>query len=326
MNRREAILAFATFGAAPFVAYAQRAGKVYRVAYLQIAPRKAQLHLIEAFERGLSERGYVIGRNVLIEYRFADGKIERLPELVEELVHLRVDVIFTGVNPDIRAAQRATTTIPIVTGVALYPVEDGLVASLGRPGGNVTGLTQNAGDELAKRLQLLRQVKPDLTRAAALSGAGMSFNAAMFETLERAASSLGMAVVPLVIRGAEDVGRAFAEIERANAGGLLAFSGPIPLANRTSIISMAARKKLPVIWPDQRSVIEGGLMSYGADVADLFRRAGGYIDRILKGAKPADLPFEQPTKFVLAVNLKTAETLGLTIPRSLLLQADKVIE
>ena len=323
--RSLAVVAFsvlATLGSAT----AQQAEKVYRVGYLQISPRSAQAHLVEAFERGMSERGYAIGRNVLIEYRFADGKIERLPELAADLVRLKVDVIVTGVNPNIRAAQRATTTIPIVTAIALYPVEDGLVASLGRPGGNVTGLTQHAGEEVAKRLQLLREVTPGLTRVAALSGAGMSYNSLMFKTLEGTAGRLGMAVVPLEIRGAEDVGHAFAEIDRAQARGLLVFSGPIPLANRASIISMAAKKKLPAIWPDRQHVIDGGLMSYGPDVADLFRRAAGYVDRILKGAKPADLPFEQPTKFVLAVNLRTARALGITMPQSILVQADHLVD
>ena len=307
-------------------AIAQQAGKVYRVGYLQISPRNAQVHLIEAFESGLSERGYSVGRNVLIEYRFADGKTERLPGLAAELVRLKVDVIVTGVNPNVRAAQTATATIPIVTAISLYPVEDGLVASLGRPGGNVTGLTQHAGEEVAKRLQLLREATPGLTRVAALSGSGMSYNPFMFKTLEGAAGGLGMTVLPLEIRGAEDVVRAFAEIERAQVGGLVVFSGPIPLANRASIISMAAKRKLPAIWPDRLYVLDGALMSYGPDVVDLYRRAAGYVDRILKGAKPADLPFEQPTRFVLSVNLRTAKALGITIPQSILLQANHIVD
>jgi putative ABC transport system substrate-binding protein len=307
-------------------AAAQQAGKVYRVGYLQISPRNAQVHLIEAFERGLSERGYSVGRNVLIEYRFANGKVERLPELAAELVRLKVDVIVTGVNPNVRAAQRATATIPIVMALSYYPVEDGLVASLGRPGGNVTGLTHDAGEEVGKRLQLLREVTPRLTRVATLSGAGMSYNSIYVKTLEKAAGALRVPVVPIEIRGAEDVGHAFAEIERAQASGLVLFIGPIILANRASIITMAAKKKLPAIWPDQQYVIDGALMSYGADVSDLFRRAAGYVDRILKGAKPADLPIEQPTKYVLAINLKTAKALGLTVPPSLLLRADHIIE
>ena len=325
-RRRRFLIAAGALIAAPVRVVAQQAGRVYRIGYLQIAPRNAQVHLIEAFERGLRELGYSVGRNVLIEYRFADGKTERLPGLAAELVRLNVDVIVTGVNANIRAALEATKTIPIVTAVALYPVEDGLVASLGRPGGNVTGLTQHAGDEVAKRLQLLREAARGLTRVAALSGAGMSYNPFMFKTVEGAARGLGMTFLPLEIRGPQDVERAFAEVERTQTGGMVIFSGPIPLANRASIISMAAKKKLPAIWGDRQSVLDGGLMSYGPDGADLFRRAAGYVDRILKGAKPADLPFEQPTRFVLAINLKTAKALGLSIPQELLLRADEVIE
>ena len=323
--RRRFLLAASALLAAP-LARAQQTGRVYRVGYLQTAPRKPQVHLIEAFERALSERGYSVGRNVLIEYRFADGKVERLPELAADLVRLKVDVIVTGVNPNVRAAQRATTTIPIVMATSYYPVEEGLVASLGRPGGNVTGLTQDTGEEVGKRLQFLREARPGLTRVAALSGAGMSYNSIVLKKLEGVARGLGVAVMPFEIRGAEDVGYAFAEMERAKVEGLIVFAGPITLANRANIIGMAAKKRLPAIWHDKQHVLDGALLSYGPDLADLFRRAAGYVDRILKGAKPADLPIEQPTKYVLAINLKTAKALGVTIPPSLLLQADHVIE
>jgi putative ABC transport system substrate-binding protein len=307
-------------------AEAQQAAKIYRIGYLAIAPRDVQVPFIDALERGLRERGYVIGRDVVIEYRFADGKIERLPELAAELIRLKVDVLVTGVNPNVRALQRATTTIPIVTATSLYPVEDGLVASLARPGGNVTGLTMDTGEEIAKRLQLLREIIPGLTRVATLSGAGMSYNPFFVKQLEAAARGLGLTVLPLEIRGGQDLSYAFAEIERARVGGLMVFDGPITLAHRASIISLLEKKRLPAIWSGQSiTVDEAVLMSYGVDVSDLFRRAAGYVDRILKGAKPADLPIEQPTKFVLVVNLKTAKALGLTIPQSLVLQADHVI-
>jgi len=312
--------------AAPLAAEAQQTAKVYRIGYLQIAPRDVQVHLTEAFERGLRERGYAPGRDVVIEYRFAGGRVDRLPELAADLVRLKVDVIVTGVNQNVFAAKRATTAIPIVMATSFYPVEDGLVASLARPGGNVTGLTQEAGEEVARRLQFLREVAPKLTRVAALSGSGMSYNPYFMRTLERSARPLGIVVLPFEIRGAEDIEDVFVQIERAGAGGLIVFGGPITLAHRIAINDLATKKRLPAIWSDKQRVLDGALMSYGADVTDLFSRAAGYVDRILKGAKPGDLPIEQPTRFVLAINLKTAKALGLTIPQSLLLRADEVIQ
>ena len=302
-------------------ATAQQAGKVHRIGYLQTAPRNVQLDLIAAFEGGLRERGYVIGRNLLIEYRFADGKLERLPELADDLVRAKVDVIVTGVNANVRAAQRATTTIPIVTAISYYPVEDGLVASLGRPGANVTGLTQDSGEEVGKRLQLLLEVVPRLTRVATLSGAGMSHNSIAVKKIEGAARALGITVLPFEIQGAGDVEHTFAEMERSRAEGVIVLGGPIIYAQRASIISITKKMRLPAVWDGHQAALEGALMAYGADILDLFRRATGYVDRILKGAKPADLPMEQPTRYVLAINLKTARALGVTIPPSLLLQA-----
>lgn len=307
-------------------ATAQQAGQVHRIGYLQIAPRETQVHLIEAFERGLTERGYVVGRDVLIEYRFADGRPERLDKLADDLVRLKVKAIVTGVNPNTRAAQRATKTIPIVMAISYFPVEDGLVQSLGRPGGNTTGLVADTGEEGAKHLQLLREAAPKLTRVAVLSEVGLGHTQHLLKRLEGAARSLGVVVVPLELRGADDVQRAFDEIERAKVDGLLVLGGSVVLANRDRIISMSAKAKLPAIWVDKQIVQDGALMSYGADRADLFRRAAGYVDRILKGAKPADLPIEQPSRYILAVNLKTAKVLGLAIPKSLLLQADYVVE
>jgi putative ABC transport system substrate-binding protein len=310
----------------PRLGEAQQTRRVFRIGYLQVAPRDVQVYLIEAFESGLRERGYIVGRDIVMEYRFADGDIARLPALAADLVRLNVDVIVTGVNANTRAAKRATTTIPIVMATSLYPVEDGLVPSLGRPGGNITGLTQETGEEITKRLQLLRETVPKLARVAVLSGAGMSFNTHFVKTLEKAARHLGIAVVSFEIRGAEDIERTFAEIERSRAGGLIVVGGPITLAQQATINDTAIKKRLPAIWSDKQRVVNGALMSYGADVTDLFARAAGYVDRILRGATPADLPIEQPTKFVLAVNLKTAKVLGLTIPPSVLLQAERIIE
>ena len=311
---------------APLLGEAQQAQRVYRIGYLQVAPRDVQVHLIDAFEDGLRKQGYSFGRDIVIEYRFADGDVDRLPNLAADLVRLKVDVIVTGVNANTRAAKRATTTIPIVMATSLYPVEDGLVASLGRPGGNITGLTQETGEEITKRLQLLRETVPKLARVAVVSGAGMSFNAHFVKTLEKTARRLGIAVVPVEIRGAEDIEAAFAELERSRAGGVIVVGGPITLAQQATINDTSIKKRLPAIWSDKQRVVNGALMSYGADVTDLFVRAAGYVNRILKGALPADLPIEQPTKFVLAVNLKAAKALGLTIPPSVLLRADTIIE
>jgi putative tryptophan/tyrosine transport system substrate-binding protein len=327
MDRRSFIgsLALATL-VGPRAARAQPARKVYRIGYLAGTSRDAQPHLIAAFESGLRERGYSPGTNVVIEYRFADGHFDRLPILATELVRLGVDVIVTGLNPGVFGAKRATATIPIVMAASFFPVEDGLVASLARPGGNLTGFAQETGEEVTKRLQLLREVAPKLMRVATLSGVGMSYNPYFVTTLQDAARGVGISVLSFEIRNLEDVNRAFFDIERAHADGLIVFGGPVTLEHRSAIIGLAAKKQLPAVWSDKERVVDGGLISYGADVADLYRRAAGYVDRILKGAKPADLPVEQPTKFVLAINLKTAKALGITIPQSVLLRADEVIQ
>lgn len=304
----------------------QRELKIHRIGFLGGTSRDAQPHLIDAFEIGLRERGYVPGANIVIEYRFADGHFDRLPTLATELVGLGVDVIVTGLNPGVFGAKRATATIPIVMAASFFPVEDGLVASLARPGGNLTGFAQETGAEVAKRLQLLMEIVPTLTRVATLSGVGMSYNPYFVTALRDAALAIGVSVLPFDIRNVEDVYQAFVDIERARADGLIIFGGPVTLENRSAIIVLAAKRHLPAVWSDRERVVDGGLMSYGADVTDLYRRAAGYVDRILKGAKPADLPVEQPTTFVLAINLKTAKALSLAIPQSLLLRADEVIQ
>jgi putative ABC transport system substrate-binding protein len=327
MDRRTFIgsLALATL-MGPRVVPAQPVRKAHRIGFLAGTSRDAQPHLIDAFEAGLRERGYVPGANILIEYRFADGHLDRLPALATELVGLGVDVIVTGLNPGVFGAKQATATIPIVMAASFFPVEDGLVASLARPGGNLTGFAQETGAEVTKRLQLLREVVPKLTRVATLSGVGMSYNPYFVTTLQDAARGIGVSVLPFEIRNVEDVNHAFVNIEGARADGLIVFGGPATLEHRSAIIGLAAKKQLPAVWSDRERVVDGGFMSYGADVADLYRRAAGYVDRILNGAKPADLPVEQPTKFVLAINLKTAKALGLSIPQSLLLRADEVIQ
>jgi putative ABC transport system substrate-binding protein len=318
-----AIAIVVTLGAAS----PQLPANVHRIGYLTISPRAAQAHLIDAFERGLSEHGYTVGRDLLIEYRFADGKPERLQGLADELVRAKVEVIVTGINPNIRAAQHATKATPIVTAISYFPVEEGLVQSLARPGRNLTGLTSDADEEVGRRLQLLREIVPRISRVAVLTGAGEEYQALLLSKLQRAARRLGVAILPPIeISGPQNIERAFAEIQRNNADGLIVLSGAASLTNRSRIIGLSEKARLPNIWSDRTAVEDGALISYGVDVADLFRRAAGYVDRILKGAKPADLPFEQPTRYVLAINLKTAMALGITIPQTLLLQADHVIE
>jgi putative ABC transport system substrate-binding protein len=304
---------------------AQESAKIYRIGYLTISPRETQSHLIEAFERGLTERRYVVGRDVLIEYRFADGKLERLQGLADDLVRAKVDVIVTGVNPNVQAAQRATSSIPIVAANMYLPVEERFVQSLGHPGGNITGLTTDAGEEIGRRLQLLRQAVPNISRVAAIYGTGEAYATLAIERLEQHARTLGITIVPIELRGNQDVERAFSQIKRERVDSLIGF-GAATLINRASIIRLAAQAKIPTIFTDKHYVDDGALMSYGVDLSDLFQRAAGYVDRIIKGAKPADLPVEQPTRYVLAVNLRTAKTLGIVIPQTLLLQADHVVQ
>ena len=239
---------------------AQQPVKIYRVGYLTISPRDTQSHLIEAFERGLAERGYVVGRNILIEYRFADGRLERLQGLADDLARIKVDVIVTGVNPNVRAAQRATSSIPIVAANVYLPVEERFVRSLGRRGGNITGLTTDSADEIGPRLQLLRQAVPGVSRVAAIYGTGEAYAALAIERLERHARTLGLIIVPIELRGTEDVERAFSEITRQRADAVIGF-GAATLVNRAHIIRLSAQAKIPTIFTDKQYVDDGALMS-----------------------------------------------------------------
>jgi putative ABC transport system substrate-binding protein len=324
LTRRRCLLAAMALWQSSGATFAQARKRPHRVGYLTISPRAAQVHLVEAFERGLRERGYVLGRDLVIEYRFADGKPDRLRGLADDLVRAQVDVILTGVNPNIRAAQAATRSIPIVAANAYFPVEDGLVQSLARPGGNITGLTTDADEEISRRLQILREAVPALSRVGAIYGVGEDYMSLALGKLEAPARRLGVAIVPVEFRGAADLERAFAHMSAEKSDSLIGF-GAATLTHRASIIRMSMQARLPTIFADKRYVDDGALLSYGVDLADLFRRAAGYVDRILKGATPAELPFEQPTRYVLAVNLKTASALGVAIPRTLMLQADHVI-
>jgi putative ABC transport system substrate-binding protein len=308
-------------------AEAQQAAKAPRIGYLGSKAASAENHA--AFLQGLRDLGYVEGRNVVIEYRDLMGKYDRLPGLAADLVALKVDVIVVTSTPSTLAAKQATKTIPIVFTWAADPVGSGLVTSLARPGGNVTGLSLLAPELVAKRLELLKQVVPGASRIAALwhpGDYGEGVEKAMLREADVAARALGMRLQVVEARGPEDFDRAFSDMTRARADAVTVQSTNIFFIERTRLADVAAKHRLPAIFLVRDFVQAGGLMSYGANVADLHRRAATYVDKILKGAKPGDLPVQQPTKFELVINLKTAKAIGLTIPPSVLARADQVIE
>jgi putative ABC transport system substrate-binding protein len=315
--------------AAPLAAEAQQAAKVARLGYLGNSPA-ANPHLREAFLQELRELGYVEGRNLVIETRFAEGKLERFPALAAELVALKVDVIFAGGGTlSALAAKQATRTLPIVFAAVVDPIASGVVTSLARPGGNVTGLSNLAPELVGKGLELLTQAVPGLTRVAVLwhpGGLGERTEKDMLKAAEVAARALGVRLQVVEARGPADIDRAFSQMTRARAGALTVLGSTMFNNERRRLADLAAKNRLPAVYPLREFVDAGGLMAYGANFADLFRRAATYVDKILKGAKPADLPVEQPTKFELVINLKTAKALGLTIPQSVLGRADEVIQ
>ena len=317
--------------AAPFAAEAQQAGKVARIGFLvtgSLESREARA-ILDAFRQGLLERGYVEGQNIVIEYRSADGKIERLPGLAIELVRLKVDLIIAGNTPMARAAQQATTSIPIVGSVMGDPVGDGLVASLARPGGNITGLTFLGPELVPKRLGLLKEALPRVSRVAALWHPGSFGDRTirdMLKETEAAARTLGVQLQLVEVRGPDDFDRAFSTMTKERTEALVQVPSTMLFNERRNIVTLVTKHRLPSMFHAREFVELGGLISYGASITDLYRRAATYVDKILKGARPADLPVEQPTKFELVINLKTAKALGLTIPQSLLLRADEVIQ
>jgi putative ABC transport system substrate-binding protein len=325
MNRRDTLAAFVAFGGGSHAARAQPAARIARIGFLSFNqggdPRGR-----DGFINGLRALGYADGRNVVLDDRDADGRIDRLPALAAELVALKVDVIVAPSTPAAQAAKQATTTIPIVFAGAAEPVTDGLVVSLARPGGNLTGLSNVSADLVGKRLELLKQAVPKLTRVAVFwHPAPGRTDEDMLKTADAAARALGMQLQPVEARGPADFDRAFADVARAGAGALTVLPIATFFSERRRIIEMAARNRMPAMYTSRRFVEDGGLMAYGADLTDLLRRAATYADRILKGARPSDLPVEQATKFELVINRGTAKALGLTIPQSVLLSADEVI-
>ena len=306
---------------APLATEAQPAGRIPRIGILRTGSPPDPL--VEAFRQGLRELGYVEGQDIGLEYRWAQGRDERLPALAADLARLKVDVIVAG-GSQAQIARRATTTIPIVMPVANDPVGASLVSSLARPGGNVTGLAFLSEELPGKWVELLKETLPGASRVAVLWHPATE--AGQLKVAEAAARSLGVHLRPLKVQRSDDLLNAFAEAQKDRAEALITLSSPFFYAHRARLVGLAAKYRLPTMYHQREFVIDsGGLMSYGPNLRDLFRRAATYVDKILKGAKPADLPVEQPTKFELVVNLKTAKALGLTIPPSLLARADEVI-
>jgi putative ABC transport system substrate-binding protein len=325
---RRAFLGAVTGGllAAPLAIEAQQAGRIPRIGFLATPSAEFIKGRVAAFEQALRELGYVSGKSIVIEYRYADGRFERLPNLATELVRLRVDILVAVGAPAAHAAKNATSVIPIVIGNAADPVGTGLVASLARPGGNITGLSDFNLGVVTKRLELLKQVVPTASRVAVLLNPANPTNPPQLKEIQTVAPALGVTLLALEAKTSDDIAPAFAVMKSERPGALLVMGDLMFGTHQRWIAELALKSRLPTIWAMKENADAGGLMSYGTNFEDLSRRAATYVDKILKGAKPADLPVEQPTKFELVINLKTAKALGLTIPQSLLARADQVIE
>ena len=321
------LLVFLVLLAAPLAAGAQPAGRVYRIAYLGNSSAALEAELVSAFRDGLRDLNYVDSRNVVILYRWAEGHYDRFPALVAEAVQLKVDVIVTAGTPAVLAAKEGTRTIPIVVAAMGDPIAAGVIPSLARPGGNITGSASLSPEIDGKRLELLKEFVPGVSRIAALWNPTNPNNAARIRHVEAAAKTLQLTLKSFLSGGdRQDLDKAFEGIVAARSEALIMESDRVLLAHRAPIVDFAKKRRLPALYPYREFVQVGGLASYAPSYPAMFRRAAVYVDKIFKGAKPADLPVEQPTKFELVINLKTAQTLGLTIPPSLLLRADQVIE
>ena len=323
-TRRELLLATGALLAAP-LAGAQPAARLYRIGFVYTAsPNPAS----NAFRQGLRDLGYVEGKNVIVETKFAEGRPERLPQLIAELIELKVDVLVVASTRAALAAKKATTTVPIVFAYLADPVSTGIVASLARPGGNITGTTGGVGGSglSGKRMEVLREAVPAVSHVAVLWNSANPAHAPYVRDIEAAARTLKVKLEVLDAGSAANLDRAFATISASGAQGIFVMGDPFFITNRAKLVQSAAEKRLPAMYFSKLFVDAGGLMYYGASQEDSYRRVAAYVDKILKGAKPADLPVEQPTRFELVINLKTAKALGLTIPQSLLFRADQVIE
>ena len=327
MDRRAFLAGSAALLAAPLAAEAQQAGKVVRIGLLSYAASdSASAARWKAFRDGLRELGYVEGQNVIFESRWGDGQVGRLRGLAAELIDAKVDILATATSEAALAAKQATSSIPIVTATGADPVELGLVASLARPGGNVTGVFSMSNELAGKRLELLKQLIPRVSRVAFLRDSDNRASALNLREAESAARILGLTVQGVGVRGPKELDAAFVAMKRARADAVIVGENTPFFADRRRIADLAVMHRLPTVAQAKEYAEAGGLVSYGPDYPDQFRRAATFVDKILKGAKPGDLPVEQPTKFELVINLKTAKALGLTIPPSLLARADQVIE
>ena len=306
-------------------AEAQQAKKLPRIGLLGALSPSISLARYEAFRQGLRDLGYVEGKNIVIEYRFAEGKLDRLSELAAELVRLKVEVIVAGGSRPTRAAKEATVTIPIVMAQDSDPVGNGFVASLARPGGNITGLSSLTGELSGKRLELLKETIPKLSRVAILGSSIQPGNAQALRETELAAGAFGVKLQYLDVLDPKDIETAFRAASKGRAEAVLTLGAAVLNSQRKQIVDLAVKSRLPGIYGTPEYVEDGGLMTYGVSIIDLWRRAATYVDKILKGTKPADLPVEQPMKFELVINLKTAKQIGLTIPPNVLVRADRVI-
>ena len=305
---------------------AQPAAKVYRIGYLGGTPPTVEPRLWEGFFQGMRELGYVEGKNFFIEGRYYGNRVEQLPALAAELVALKVDIIVPGAPPAPEAAQRATSTIPIVMAYHPDPVGSGLAASLARPGRNVTGMSVLGRELVGKQLQLLKETVPGISHVAVLANPTVPHNAIALKEAETAARSMNVQIQPLQVRAPSDFAAAFSAMKKDRAGGLIALGSSMFFAERKRIMELAAQSRLPSMASFREYAEAGGLMTYGADLRENFRRSATYVDKILKGAKPGDMPVEQATKFQLIINLKTAKEIGLTIPQSVMQRADEVIQ
>jgi putative ABC transport system substrate-binding protein len=325
--RRNFLIAAGAFLAAPFAADAQQSARLPRLGYLMFNSAENSKHVNTAFRQTMRELGWIDGQNIIIETRFADGDVNRLPALVDELLLLKVDVILAGGSAATRASKSATTTVPIVMFASGDAVGEGFVASLARPGGNVTGMTWLAGPEIvSKQLELLREIAPAASRVAVLMNPRSDSHAASAAEMKIAARKLGTQLQPVRVGSPSQLEDAFAAMAKERAAALLVLADAMFLGERRRITNLAGSGALPAMYSQREFVDAGGLASYGPSLIDIGRRAARHVDKILRGAKPSDVPVEQPTKFELVINLKTAKVLGLTIPKDVLLRADEVIQ
>jgi putative ABC transport system substrate-binding protein len=323
MHKQILLLLLCLFFASFNDAAAQQTAKVPRIGYLGTVSSSPR---IEAFRRGLRDLGYIEGKNIVIEWRFAQGKFDRFPGLATELMHLKVDVIVTAGPPATRAAKVATVTTPVVMAFDIDPVGSGFVTSLARPGGNITGFASLSPEISGKQLELLKEIIPGLSRVAILGTSTIEGNAQALRETEFAAGASGVQLQYLELHSSKDIETAFRSASKGRADAVLVLTNPFTYSQRTEVAELAAKSRLLTIYPQSEYVEDGGLVTYGVSLTDLFRRAATYVDKILKGAKPADLPVEQPKKFEFVINLKAAKQIGLTIPPNVLARADKVIK